>query len=467
MLFKRKNILSNMKTFILTTFIFLASVGFSADNFSSIPPDSASSLSQKTKALFLIDQGKTKFEEGRTRAALIKFREAQQKDPNSWKAPYWVAKCHYRLNNYGYALKYAEIAQKRGAEKLPEDVFFVLGQAHHRMGNLDSAKMYYNKSIELLPKLRSNDLRLNELVKEVEFAKKQQSEGEKFKRTRLLGDVNSGYDEYGIIKQGDSVVYITARRSNTTGGNMNPDDERYFEDIYKLTWNAESGIWDNGTNELGKINSHGFDALNAISPDGLIAYLTLNNTAVPKVKKPTRSSDICEAKKNQKGMWNTPRPIKNNSINTSFFEGAATVTADGNTMYFVTDRKANKSLSDIYVVHKNGKSWGTAEPLPEIINTPERETTPWISPDGRFLFFASDGHGGMGGYDIYVTENQGGTWTEPVNLGYGVNSVNNDTHFSYDPVSKKGYISSYNIIGNKSSIDIYEIDFSEGMPFIK
>ena len=72
------------------------------------------------------------------------------------------------------------------------------------------------------------------------------------------------------------------------------------------------------------------------------------------------SSDICEIKKNNKGNWNTPKIIKNKTINTSYFEGSATLTADGNTMYFVTDRKGEKKSTDIYVVHREGKSWGDA-----------------------------------------------------------------------------------------------------------
>ena len=123
-------------------------------------------------------------------------------------------------------------------------------------------------------------------------------------------------------------------------------------------------------------------------------------------------------------------------------------------------RKGEKKLTDIYVVHRDGKSWGDAEPLPESINSEGRETTPYITPDGRYLFFSSDGHLGMGGLDIYVVENKGDGWGTPVNLGIGVNTVNNDSHFVYSIDENKAYISGYEIVGEKSSIDIYEIDMS-------
>lgn len=448
--------------FLLTTFFV-----FSNNECFVLPPDSTSTLKQKTAAAFSIEKGRVKFEEGKIRGALLLFREAQQKDPNSWKASYWIAQCHYKLNNFGYALSYVIKARERGGNNLPKESFLLQGKAYHRVGNLDSAQLYYEKSKELLSKLKSKELRVDDFLKEVDLAKKMMENKDEPQRTRLFGEINSGYDDYGMVTLGDSVAYITARRNNTTGGGLNPSDEKYFEDIYKLKWDAESEMWGEVTNELGKLNSDGFESINHIAPDGLIAYITLNNTEVPKVKKPTRSSDICEAKRNKNGKWNSPKIIKNKSINTSFFEGAVTLTADGNTMYFVSDRRGEKSLTDIYVVHKQGNTWGTAKPLPDIINTKEGETTPFITPDGRFLFFSSEGHKGMGGYDVYVSEKQGETWSEPINLGGGINSVNNDTHFSYNSTTKKGYVSSYHIIGKKSSIDIFEIDFSKGMPFIK
>jgi len=114
----------------------------------------------------------------------------------------------------------------------------------------------------------------------------------------------------------------------------------------------------------------------------------------------------------------------------------------------------------LHCTERDGKKWGEAKPLPMTINTAARETTPYISPDGRFLFFSSNGYVGFGGLDIYVVENLGDSWGEPINLGAGINTVNNDTHFVYSEELMKAYISSYLLIGNKASIDIYEIDMT-------
>lgn len=427
----------------------------------TMPPDSTTSLVDKSSAIYIIEEGKTLFNEGKVRDALIKFREASVKDPNSWKAAYWVGKCHYQMHNYGYALRYANQALELGDDKVTEEIHYLLGSTYHRLSNIDSALIHYELSKEKLTAARATTLMIDHHIKECHFAKEQLAKEGTRKKVRLGDEINSGYDDYNVVPtDGGKVIYFVSRRSNTTGGGMNPDDQQYFEDTYRAIFNETTGTWDSISNELGKINSDGFDALNYMSPDGTYGVMTLNNTAVVANKKSTRGSDLCELKLNNNGKWNSPKAIKNKTINTSFFEGAASLTADGNTMFFISDRKADKSGTDIYMVTKEGKSWGTAKVLPANVNSPGNETTPYITPDGRYLFFSSNGHVGMGGYDIYVTENLGGEWSDPVNLGVGINSVNNDTHFVYLPEQQKAFLTGVEIIGSKASFDIYEIDLS-------
>ncbi|MDG1331377.1 MAG: hypothetical protein P8P74_03560 [Crocinitomicaceae bacterium] len=443
---------------VFTVLLFTNSSAFSM----AAPPDSTTTIVDKASAAYLIEEGRTLYAKGRMKDALIKFRQASVKDANSWKASFWISKCHYRMDNFGYALKYALTSADQGGDKIDDEVYFILGTCYHRLGNIDTAIINFQKAKDLLPKRRALDLRVDHNIAECEFALSEMAKGDvdSTMKSRLQGTINSGYDDYNIVLLGNlPSMYFTSRRSNTTGGGLNPDDQRYFEDTYRCTYDEELKEWGDATNELGKLNSEGFDALNYVSPDGLSGIMTLNTTVTGE-KKTTRGSDLCEIKKNNKGTWNTPKIIKNKTINTSYFEGSATLTADGNTMYFVTDRKGEKKSTDIYVVQREGKAWGDAEPLPESINTVGRETTPFITPDGRYLFFSSNGHLGMGGLDIYVVENKGGEWGTPVNLGIGINTVNNDSHFVYSAEQKKAFISGYEIVGEKSSIDIYEIDMT-------
>jgi Tol biopolymer transport system component len=172
--------------------------------------------------------------------------------------------------------------------------------------------------------------------------------------------------------------------------------------------------------------------------------------------------DIFEIEMTDKGKWSTPKRINNKTINSTFFDGSATMTEDGSTMYFVSDRKGEKSSTDIYVVEKVGKKWGEAKPLPiGSVNTVGRETTPFVTGDGRYLFYSSDGLPGMGGLDVYVVENLGGgQWGIPVHLGPSINTVNNDTHFQYFKELNKAVMASFEIVGQKASMDLYEVDMT-------
>lgn len=423
------------------------------------PPDSTS-IADKGAAILSIEEGKTLFNEGKVRDALNLFRQAAVKDPGSWKAAYWISQCHYAMNNYGLALKYAKEAVDKDQNEVDKDIYELLGRSYHRMGNLDSAIINYEIALEKLSNTRSNELQIKLRIEQCMFAKAEFASGKSPKRTSFSEDINSGYNDYcPILLDNGKTLYFVSRRSDTKGGSMNPDDQEFFEDTYRAVWNDQDGIWDSLSNELGRINSDGFDAITFISRDGLRGLMTVNTTAT-EAKKTTKGSDIFEFEMSSKGKWSTPKRINNKSINTTFFEGSATMTADGNTMYFVSDRKGDKSSTDIYVVQRNGKSWGEAKPLPFTINTTGRETTPFITPDGRYLFFSSDGHQGMGGLDIYVVENLGSTWGTPVNLGIMVNTVNNDSHFQYYAEMAKAVMSSFQIIGNKASMDIYEVDMT-------
>lgn len=439
--------------------MFVIVLGSNMSIASNLPPDSTTTVVDKTAAAYLVEEGKTMYNEGRIKEALIKFRQATVKDPNSWKASYWVGKCHYQMNNYGYSLQYAQEAIGQSDEKVDEEIYYLLGQSYHRLGKLDSALVNYELALKFMTAARSKTLFVQHNIDECHFAQGLLTKEPSYKRSHIKGDLNSGYDDYNIVLIAADTMYFTSRRSNTTGGGMNSADQRYFEDTYITSFDKNTNSWGNVTNDLGKINSNGFDALNHLSPDRTWGILTLNTTESGE-KKTTRGSDLCEIKMSTKSTWNTPKAIKNKTINTTYFEGSATVTADGNTMYFVTDRKGDKSSTDIYKVEKVGKKWGEAKPLPMNVNTVGRETTPFITPDGRYLFFSSDGHVGMGGLDIYVCENLGETWSTPVNLGYGINTVNNDSHFVYSPELKKAFVSGYEIVGEKSSIDIYELDLN-------
>ncbi len=443
--------------FIVSAFMILISLPAMATTRPVPVSDSTSNIIDRTAALYLIDEGKKFFNLGKMRDALRKFREAYVRDKYSARAAYWIGRAHYNMNNYGYALKYAKIAESL-SQADDGEVFMLLGESYHRQAILDSARMNYDLAKIQLNNAKKRAYDVDQKINEIAFAQSIQGQAPIAEKKLVSSQINSGYDDYGAIFSIDGkTVYFISRRPDTKGGNINPDDQRYFEDVYFSNWDEEAEDWVEASNDIERLNTEGFDAISHLTPDGNTVYLTVNTSNLDS-KNTTQSSDICVSERTKENRWSTPKPIKNKSVNTSFYDGNPTLTADGNTMYFVSGREGEKSLSDIYVVYKDGNNWGEAEKLPMSVNSLGNETTPYITSDGRYLFFSSDSREGLGGYDVYVTENLGDSWSEPKNLGPTFNSVNNDIFFKYYPKMNTALISTYRLQGNKASIDIFQLN---------
>jgi hypothetical protein len=117
---------------------------------------------------------------------------------------------------------------------------------------------------------------------------------------------------------------------------------------------------------------------------------------------------------------------------------------------------------------RNESTFGEVTVLPKQINSLGNETTPMLSADGKFLFFSSDELPGYGGYDIFYSVNENGVWSTPINLGPEVNSVNHDTHFSYNASTKKAVFASLAEKEGYFSFDLYTVDLAgKEFPFTK
>lgn len=425
--------------------------------------DSTVTLADKTASLLEIEKGKNFMNDNNYLKAVQSFRAASTKDPYSWRPLLWLSKTHYLLNNFGYSLDYAQKALKMDSVAVDKEVFYFLAQTNHRLNNLEEAIRYYELCMTNLSKKDLNTFDVTNRMAAAKYAVEAQKTTVFATKKLVSGEVNTGHNDYGPVLSNDGkTLYFTSRRNNTTGGGQNPYDELFYEDIYRAVWNSTEEKWDSVSNVelLDRVNGDGFESLNWLSPDGLKAYITINNEAVEE-KIQTKSSDLFEINFTTKGKWSAPKAINAPGINSPGFDACATITADGNTMYFVSDRVMKKG-SDIYMTTKVGKNWGLPVALTDTVNTTGNETTPFITPDGKYLFFSSDKHPGMGGYDIFVTKNLGGNnWSKPLNLGATINTTNNDTHFQYYEAFKKAMFASLTPAGLKASMDIFEIDMSE------
>jgi len=258
----------------------------------------------------------------------------------------------------------------------------------------------------------------------------------------------------GLIAGGDGELLIfTSRRSDTKGGEIDEgSDYKFYEDIYYSKWNKEKQEWSKSIGAEGLVNTNTYDAVLSISPSGDQMFVYKNNK--------NSAGDIFVSKYNyHEEEWKACEKM-DRPINTSYFESSVSITSDGNTLYFISERPEGNGQGDIYKSEKkSGGGWSSPKNLGKIINTPYDEKFVFVHPNGKTLFFASDGHQTMGSYDIFKTEFVNGQWSLPINLGYPINTVNQESTFSLTRDNKTLLIAAHydDTFGER---DIYKIDVS-------
>lgn len=263
-------------------------------------------------------------------------------------------------------------------------------------------------------------------------------------------EVNSQNTDYGpVISADESVLLFTSRRPSTVGGGIDPGLNEYFEDIYS-SYKQADGKWSPAKNMGKPVNTEDHDANSGLSADGtkFLVYMGKNN------------GDLYESEL-VGDQWSKPE-VMNKNINTDkYHESSACYSPDGNSVYFVSDKPDGLGSRDIWISHKDEKGkWGKAENLGPTINTKYGEEGVFIHPDGKTMYFSSQGHKGMGGYDIFKTiyNDSSKTWSTPENIGYPVNTPDDDVFFVVSASGRHGYYSSFkpNGFGEK---DLYRITF--------
>lgn len=264
-------------------------------------------------------------------------------------------------------------------------------------------------------------------------------------------NVNTEWPEYSpVISADEQTLIFTSRRPTTTGGGKDPRDGMYYEDIYMST-RTDSG-WSKAVPMANNINTPGHEATIGISADGqqLLIY-----------KDDAGDGNIYLSRLMGEN-WMTPQKLTEN-VNSKSWEPSATITPDNNTLYFTSTREGGFGGRDIWrsVRLPNGE-WSKPVNLGPKINTPYDEDAPAILADGKTLYFASNGPQSMGGFDIFSsTMDDDGNWGDPQNVGYPVNTSDDDVFFVPTPDNKHAYYSSANNAGGKGEKDIYLLTFPQ------
>lgn len=439
--------------FLLFFSLFLSFYGQEKDN----------NFIEKTKLQHKISEGRNNFYSHNIKTALLNYKEALAMNPQSAKAEFGLAQCYFKLNKHNDALIHIEKAKKLNNE-VDENLDFVLGEIYFRNGNLVQAKKHiqsFKNNTKSKSKLEEFDVDL--ILNQIDYASKAINSGNEEVIIKNMGEkINSSGPEFApSISQDGKYFIFTSRRSDTKGGDVDRNyDHQYFSDIYLSKWNESTNEWDEPSNYLGKINTEFHDgSLGFTADNSILVYRNIFGV--------TKSGDIYISSQGKSGDWASPKPIAykdkkiSNKINSTYFESSASITSDGKYIYFVSERPGGQGQADIYFVKKQGKTYTEPENIGNNINSSSDEKCVFIHPDGKILFFTSNGRKeSIGSYDIYYCTGGHGNWSEPINMGYPINTVLEEKTINISMDKKKAYVGAYYNINNKGDADIYEIDIS-------
>ncbi len=400
------------------------------------------------QAMDSIDQGQVYYKMGPSRyyMAIPYFLAAEKFNPDNDQLNYLIGVCMLSHNSptKTSALPYVQKAYKINPAVAP-DIHYMLGRAYHLNMEWETAKQEYSAYLQTLDSKKNAD-QIADTKKKIEECNNGAILVQHPVRVFIdnVGpNINSEYPEYGpIISADESEMIFTSKRPTTTGGKLDDYDGQYFEDLYISYF--KNGSWSLAQNMGNPINRNENDATAGISPDGQTLYVY-------------REGDIYES--HLKGLTWTKPDHMSGKINTNSKETTVSLGPDGKTLYFVSDKPGGFGDRDVYKTVADAKGrWGDAENLGPVINTQYGEEGVSIQADGKTLYFSSQGHNSMGGYDIFKSVYSNGHWSDPENIGYPINTPDDDVFFSISASGKHGYYSSIRKDGHGEK-DIYMITF--------
>lgn len=427
----------------------------------------------QTKAQYVLLKADEEFKLFHYSTAIGLYTEAYQKKPTT-HAIERLAACYRLTKDYPQAESwYAMLVKEKGAK--PE-AFLYYGDALRNNSKYAEAKVQYQKYGELnrdFPAVQKSMLVLScdSALSWMKSPKSLVLNNEK--------NINSVSEDWGAVTYQGGIVFTSDRRNALVleevkknrpflkfdEANIAPDKVTYgwtgnnYLRLYLKKGTDSAALFPFNAGSEYHVGAASFTA------DGKEMYFTL--TRIPEVIErekgmpKTVKVEIYSSKKDENGKWGTVQPFKYNNVN-EYSVGDPFISKDGSALYFVSDMPGGKGLTDIYVCFRTeGGGWGKAINL-EQINTEGSERSPFFDDDSNF-YFATDGRVGMGGLDIFKAAKQGNGLAEPKNMGYPLNSPQDD--FAFFLSSKKEGLLSSDRVGGKGSDDIYSFILNPNLSF--
>lgn len=374
------------------------------------------------------------------------YKDLIENNYNKDYATRQLADCYAYLRNPNQAARYyKQVVQQ---ENVPIEYYYRYAQALRGVEKYDESRIWLERF-----KDSGGVANIDDFEKDIDFISNVFNAKQQYFLSRIR--FNTKFSDFGAIEHEGKIYFSSSRDEGVAIKRLYGWNEQPFLDIYVTDKETKRQI-DVHTSKLkGDVNSIYHDGPIAITNDGLTMYFSRNNAnelGKEKDKKGISNVKIYKATYRD-SIWTD---IEDLSINNKEYSTQhPALSPDNKKLYFSSDMPGGYGKSDIYVVDINADgSLGTPKNLGNIVNTKDTEGTPFINSEGT-LFFASDGHMGIGLLDIYGTiANENGTIEGVINLGVPINSNKDDFSFTMNPDGLTGYFSS-NRTGGRGDDDIY------------
>jgi outer membrane protein OmpA-like peptidoglycan-associated protein/tetratricopeptide (TPR) repeat protein len=379
----------------------------------------------------MVQKGDEHFKKMAYSQAIPYYLKAVKKDSTCSDAIFRLADSYRLTNNRLEAEKWYEKVVALPAAR-PLDKFYY-GQMLMNNGKNAQAKKYMQDYLLS----NSEDTRGRSFVKAIDSYENFFADSSNYAVTRL--DINTLNADFGAAIYQDGIVFASSRPNTTMIERKHAWTNENFLTLYysrgKDNKFREPEVFSK------TLESKYNEGPVCFSKNGEEIYITRNLEEGKTIKSTDRSLKIkiFQAKSSGNGQWSTLQPFAFNNAN--YNTGHPALSADGQKLYFISDMPGGKGGMDLYVCQREGEKWGNPVNLGDVVNTPGNEMFPFVMEDGT-LYFASDGQAGIGGLDIFYTQELAGKYNTPVNAGYPINSADDDFGFVYDLKNKSGYLSS-------------------------
>jgi outer membrane protein OmpA-like peptidoglycan-associated protein len=380
--------------------------------------------------------------------ALEHYLRAYKYNSECAKLNYKIGVCYLSTNEFYKATDFLEKTYLKD-ENVTDDIHFMMGRAYHLNLNFDKAidnyKAYYSSfSVEEIEHLEVN---IDKYIKECKYGKELVDNPVRVIINNLGSRVNSEYDDYNsVLHPSQDLLYFTSRRETEKNKRLDIDN-KFIENIF---FSEQAGeLWKKPKLLENKLESKNNESVLLFSNDGNEIYLYNG--------KKNGGEILVSELKNDK--WKSPKTLKG-KISSKYRETTIALSPDETEMIFVSNQEGTIGGMDLFYSKLDEKgAWSEPVNLGAAINTPYDEEGVYWHPKEDKVYFSSKGHNSMGGFDVFVMERDvDKMWSNPQNLGYPINTPNDDLFLKMDENNKQAYYSSVRQNGN-GGFDLYKIIF--------